>query len=77
MEKQKWDEKVAKALKKKNQETEYAAMSEDKGRHSWSAAHPAYMGTSLCPDPRYQGDSEAVHRCLRAGEGGESGYTEA
>lgn len=79
-----WDEKVAKALKKKNQETEYAAMSEDKGRHSWSAAHPAYMGTSLCPDPRYrggdtsgQGDSEAVHRCLRAGEGGESGYTEA
>lgn len=42
-----WDEKVAKALKKKNQETEYAAMSEDKGRHSWSAAHPAYMGTSL------------------------------
>ena len=37
-----WDEKVAKALKKKNQETEYAAMSEDKGRHSWSAAHPAY-----------------------------------
>ena len=50
-----WDEKVAKALKKKNQETEYAAMSEDKGRHSWSAAHPAYMGTSLCPDPRYRG----------------------
>lgn len=38
-----WDEKVAKALKKKKQETEYAAMSEDKGRHSWSAAHPAYM----------------------------------
>ena len=33
----------------------YAAMSEDKGRHSWSAAHPAYMGTSLCPDPRYRG----------------------
>ena len=29
-----WDEKVAKALKKKNQETEYAAMSEDKCRHS-------------------------------------------
>ena len=39
-----WDEKVAKALKKKNQDAEYAAMSEDKGRHSWSAAHPAYMG---------------------------------
>lgn len=53
-----WDEKVAKALKKKNQETEYAAMSEDKGRHSWSAAHPAYMGTSLCPDPRYRGEEE-------------------
>ncbi|MBS5511910.1 MAG: hypothetical protein KHX30_11470 [Clostridium sp.] len=84
MEKQKWDEKVAKAMKKKKQDAEYAAMSEDKGRHSWSAAHPAYMGASLCPDPRYrggdtngQGDSEAVHRCLRAGEGGESGYTEA
>lgn len=30
-----WDEKVAKALKKKNQDAEYAAMSEDKGRHSW------------------------------------------
>lgn len=79
-----WDEKVAKALKKKNQDAEYAAMSEDKGRHSWSAAHPAYMGTSLCPDPSYrggdtngQGDSEAIHRCLRAGEGSESGYTEA
>lgn len=42
-----WDEKVAKALKKKNQETEYAAMSEDKGRHSWSAAHPAYMGQAF------------------------------
>ena len=53
MGKQRWDEKVAKALKKKNQDAEYAAMSEDKGRHSWSAAHPAYMGTSLCPDPRY------------------------
>lgn len=80
----KWDEKVAKALKKKNQETEYAIMSEDKGRHSWSAAHPAYMGTSLCPDPRYrggdssgQGDSETVHRCLRAGKGSESGHSEA
>ena len=48
MEKQKWDEKVAKAMKKKKQDAEYAAMSEDKGRHSWSAAHPAYMGTSLC-----------------------------
>ena len=79
-----WDEKVAKALKKKNQDAEYAAMSEDKGRHSWSAAHPAYMGTSLCPDPRYRGgdtngqrDSETVHRCLRAGEGSEGGYTEA
>lgn len=32
MGKQKWDEKVAKALKKKQQETEYAAMSEDKGQ---------------------------------------------
>lgn len=53
-----WDEKVAKALKKKKQETEYAAMSEDKGRHSWSAAHPAYMGTSLCPDLRYRGGKE-------------------
>lgn len=55
MEKQKWDEKVAKAMKKKKQDAEYAAMSEDKGRHSWSAAHPAYTGTSLCPDPRYRG----------------------
>ena len=67
---------------KKNGNSE--AMSEDKGRHSWSAAHPAYMGTSLCPDPRYrggdtngQGDSEAVHRCLRAGERSEGRYTEA
>lgn len=42
-----WDEKVAKALKKKNQETEYAAMSEDKGRHSWSAAHPATWGQAF------------------------------
>lgn len=58
MGKQKWDEKVAKALKKKQQETEYAAMSEDTGRHSWSAAHPAYMGTSLCSDPRYRGGEE-------------------
>ena len=41
---------------KKNGNSE--AMSEDKGRHSWSAAHPAYMGTSLCPDPRYRGGKE-------------------
>ena len=50
MEKQKWDEKVAKAMKKKKQDAEYAAMSKDRGRYSWSAAHPAYMGTSLCPE---------------------------
>ena len=79
-----WNEKVANALKKKMKATDYAIMSEDRSRRSWSAAHPAYMGTSLCPDPRYRGgdtnglgDSEAVHRCLRAGEGSESGYTEA
>lgn len=47
MEKQKWDEKVAKAMKKKKQDAEYAAMSKDKGRYSWSAQHP---GTSLCLD---------------------------
>lgn len=59
-----WEEKVAKALKKKNQETWYAAMSEDKGRHSRSAAHPAYMGTSLCPDPRYRGGGKGLCRML-------------
>ena len=50
MEKQKWDEKVAKAMKKKKQDAEYAVMSKDRGRYSWSAQHPAYAGTSLCPD---------------------------
>ena len=55
MEKQKWGEKVAKAMKKKKQDAEYAAMSEDKGRHSWSAAHPAYAGTSLFPDLSQRG----------------------
>lgn len=34
MEKQKWDEKVAKAMKKKKQDAEYAAMSKDRGRYS-------------------------------------------
>ena len=50
MEKQKWDEKVAKAMEKKKQDAEYAAMSKDGGRYSWSAQHPAYAGTSLRPD---------------------------
>lgn len=53
--KQKWDEKVAKAMRKKKHAAEYAAMSKDRGRYSWSAQHPAYMGTSLCLDPRYRG----------------------
>ena len=44
MEKQKWDEKVAKAMEKKKQDAEYAAMSKDRGRYSWSAQHPAYAG---------------------------------
>ncbi len=71
MEKQKWDEKVAKAMMKKRKATEYAIMSEDRSLRSWSASHLPYTGTSLCPDPRYrggdsngQGDSETVHRCL-------------
>ena len=71
MSKKEWDEKIAGAMMKKRKETEYAIMSEDRSRRSWSAAHPPYVGTSLCPDPRYrggdsngQGDSEAVHRCL-------------
>ena len=42
-----WNEKVANALKKKMKATDYAIMSEDRSRRSWSAAHPAYMGTSL------------------------------
>lgn len=37
MEKQKWDEKVAKAMKKKKQDAEYAAMSKDRGRRSCAA----------------------------------------
>ena len=52
---QKWDEKVAKAMKKKKQAAEYAAMSKDRGRYSWSAAHPAYAGTSLCLDLSQRG----------------------
>ena len=56
--KTKWDEKVAKMLKKKVQDTEYAAMSADRGKHSWSAAHPAYAGTSLCADPGYKGEKK-------------------
>ena len=71
MSKKEWDEKIAGAMMKKRKETEYAIMIEDRSRRSWSAAHPPYAGTSLCPDPRYrggdsneQGDSEAVHRCL-------------
>lgn len=51
------DGKIAEALMKKKKATEYAIMSEDRSRRSWSAAHPAYMGTSLCPDPRYRGGS--------------------
>ena len=50
-----WNEKVANALKKKMKATDYAIMSEDRSRRSWSAAHPPYAGTSLCPDPRYRG----------------------
>lgn len=69
-----WEEKVAKALKKKNQETWYAAMSEDKGRHSWSAAHPAYMGTSLCPDPRYRGGGKGL--CRMPGNSREGFFSE-
>lgn len=34
---------------------EYAAMSKDRGRYSWSAAHPAYAGTSLCLDLSQRG----------------------
>lgn len=55
MSKKEWDEKIAGAMMKKRKETEYAIMSEDRSRRSWSAAHPAYAGTSLCPDLSQRG----------------------
>lgn len=39
-------------------EREYEAMIADRRPKSWSAAHPLYTGTSLCPDPRYRGGKE-------------------
>ena len=49
----------------------YAELEQSQRPESWSATHPAYAGTGLCPDPRYrggdsdgQGNLKAVHRRL-------------
>ena len=62
----------------------YAELEQSRRPESWSATHPAYAGTKLCPDPQGRGgDSDgqrnlkAVHRRLRAGEGSQRGHTEA
>lgn len=49
------EHRALKNLMHRKREGEHEAMIADPRPKSWSAAHPAYMGTSLCPDPRYRG----------------------
>ena len=53
--------------KSAHKQSTYVEM-ESQRPESWSATHPAYAGTGLCPDPRYrggdsdgQGNLKAVH----------------
>ena len=77
------EHRALKNLVHRKREGEYEAMIADPRPKSWSAAHPAYDGMNMGSRHREGGETigqrntEAVHRCLRAGEGSEAGYPEA
>ena len=78
------EHRALKNLVHRKREGEYEAMIADRRPKSWSAAHRAYDGMNMGSRHREeggetdrQGNSEAVHRCLRAGKGSEGRYTEA
>lgn len=69
------EHKALKNLVHRKREGEYEAMIADRRPKSWSAAHRAYDGMNMGTRHREevgetdgQGNSEAVHRCLRAGK---------
>lgn len=69
------EHKALKNLVNGKREGEYEAMIADRRPKSWSAAHRAYDGMNMGSRHREeggetdgQGNSEAVHRCLRAGK---------
>ena len=76
------EHRALKNLVHRKREGEYEAMIADSSPISWSAAHPAYAGMNMGSRHREggetdgQGDTETVHRCLRAGTGGEGSASE-
>ena len=76
------EHRALKNLVHRKREGEYEAMIADSSPKSWSAAHPAYAGMNMGARNREggetdgQGDTETVHRCLRAGTGGEGRASE-
>ncbi len=76
------EHRALKNLVNRKREGEYEAMIADPRPKSWSAAHRAYDGMNMGARHREggetdgQGDTEAVHRCMRAGERGEGSASE-
>ena len=69
------EHRARKNLVHRKREGEYEAMIADPRPKSWSAAHRAYDGMNMGSRHREkggetdgQGNSEAVHRCLRTGK---------
>ena len=77
------EHRALKNLVHRKKEGEYEAMIADPRPKSWSATHPAYAGMIMGSKHREQGgetngqgDTEAVHRCMRASEGSEGSSSE-